>query len=120
MMLVSLFAADGHFQSVPARSVTHGGIRLHPRVTYLPNLMLGPYVPLSDGGVLTMHDRSAYVSYDEGNTWQTRWSFDSRKKLAFSGERALIRTQTGTLICVFLNQALRKWGWDRTSPSAGP
>jgi len=108
------FSATGNFEAVEAGHVTFGGISLHPDVKYLPNLMMGPFVRLADGGILTVDGRSVYVSGEKGNTWQVRWSFDLQGKMAFSAERALIRTRNGTLICVFLNQALRKWGWDST------
>ena len=108
------FSATASFQSVETSHVTFDGIVLDPRVTYLPNLLMGPFVRIADGTILTVNDRSVYASCDEGNSWRVRWSFDREEKMAFSAERALVRTKSGTLICVFLNQALRKWGWDST------
>lgn len=105
------FSAKAHFVPADVCHVSPNGIRLHEKVTWLSNLMLGPFVRVDDG-ILTIEGRSTYISDDGGESWRERSSFDAEEQLAFSPERALIRTTDGTLVCVFMNQTLRTWGWD--------
>ena len=108
------FSATANFVPVELGNVSPNGIWLHPRVRWMSTLRMGPYVTLADGGILTVEGRSILVSRDHGKTWKAVWSFPKGQKMAFSGERAVISTRKGVLVSVFLNQALRKWGWDST------
>jgi len=108
------FSATANFVRVELGNVSPTGIRLHPRVRWMSSLRMGPYAKLGNDAILTVDGRSVFVSHDHGQTWKVVWSFPRGQKMAFSGERAVIRTRKGVLVSVFLNQALRKWGWDST------
>ncbi|HOE12233.1 MAG TPA: sialidase family protein [bacterium] len=98
-----------------------GWIQVEKRVRWMKSLPLGPFVRLPDGGVLGLSDTETLVSRDEGVTWESHPLFGPDRKLEASGERALLRTKSGTIILLFLNMAEAVWGWDaeRSLPKPG-
>ncbi len=66
-------------------------ITIHPLVTELPDLKLGPFVRLSDGSILTVEEKSAFVSRDEGKTWTEIRIFEEGRNSA----RAYVSTDDG-------------------------
>jgi len=95
----------------PARH--QGSIVLDPRLTPLPGLPLGPFVRLSDGGVLTVDETGTLVSYDDGKTWKRRPLFSAGQPFKVRPERALLRTRDGTLLLVFIDDSVRKYSWNK-------
>ena len=79
-------------------------IRLHPKGQRLAGTRQGPYANLPDGSVLAVDSRAALVSKDEGKTWESYPLFADPEKFLARPERALIRTNKGTLVMGFLNE----------------
>jgi len=91
--------------------------RIHPKAHHLPNLPLGPFANLPDGGLLTVENsdaaRHALISTDDAKTWQQIPLFAEPDKFTVSYERALLRTQEGTVIVSFMNSVERSgWNWN--------
>ena len=79
-------------------------IKLHPQGRPLGIRYQGPFVTLGDGGVLAVDKRHAFVSHDEGETWQSYSLFRDTGKFLARPERALVRTKSGMLVMAFLNE----------------
>ena len=99
------------------------GTWLASGVEELPELPMGPFVPLGDGSILTVDTASsAMVSRDEGKTWESRPIFADTAKYAVRPERALLRTPSGVIILAFSNDKEKAaWNWDEAisdSPGA--
>ncbi len=76
------------------------------------DIPMGPFVALGDGRYLTVNERNALVSSDGGETWETSPLFNAGVDHSVRPERALIRTEDGTVILAFMNDAEREWTWD--------
>lgn len=73
---------------------------------------MGPFVRLSDGGILTIDTTTTYISKDEGRTWKEYPVFNQTGKFSISKERALIRTRSGVIILAFINmEEVGKFEW---------
>ena len=107
------FSVTGNLQPLEnLTAITLAGIHLHPTAKYRPDLPMGPFVRAGDGRIISVHNDQVLCSTDEGMTWSGQNPFPEDEKFAFSGERGLIRTHEGVIIGVFMNQALRVWGWN--------
>lgn len=109
-------SATGNLEPYKAPTVPRpevSNIELDPRVEEMPSLPLGPFVRLADGAIMGVDDRDALISNDEGQTWERRPIFTEEQKLRIRPERALLRTQSGTIILAFINQADYRYSWDR-------
>ncbi|MCK5803532.1 MAG: exo-alpha-sialidase, partial [Lentisphaeria bacterium] len=78
-------------------------IRLHPKGQRLTGGRQGPYANLPDDSVLAVGSRAAFISKDEGRTWDSHPLFADPETFSARPERALIRTRKGTLVMGFLN-----------------
>ena len=80
-----------------------GELEIFPTAELLPTDHQGPFVALPDGGILTVENRVAYRSADNGKTWEEFPVFAS-DAFADRTERALIRTKAGVILFAFLNE----------------
>ena len=88
-------------------------IRLEPRVEAMPRIKAAPYTRLADGSALTVEDKHAYITTDNGQTWLDPIPlFPNGPDLKVSNERVLTRTRDGAIIVGFMNLNSRNWGWD--------
>lgn len=91
----------------------------HPKTKQLPSRMMGPFISLANGHILTIEGSSAHESKDGGKTWTATPMFPGQN-IKISNERALIRTREGTLIAVFMNMADFHWKWLDAERRAAP
>ena len=84
----------------------------HSLAKPMPTDKMGPFIRLSNGSILTVHNTETLISTDEGKTWVSRPLFKEGQNFKVSNERALLRTRKGTVVLVFLNLGELKWGWD--------
>ena len=107
------FAPFGTLPPNPAASVDGvQNITIHPNVTEMPGLKLGPFVRLSDGGILTAEERSSLVTYDDGKTWKVYPIFKKDSPFRIKPERVLMRLRSGVILLVLNNWAVEKISWD--------
>ncbi|MBK9170178.1 MAG: exo-alpha-sialidase [Bryobacterales bacterium] len=94
---------------------------LHPKVLPMEHLKAAPYVKLADGSDLTVVETEAFITQDDGWTWQAHPIFAAGERLKVSNERALVRTKSGAIILAFMNIADRHWAWDeaKNAPQEG-
>ncbi|RAJ93110.1 BNR repeat protein [Larkinella arboricola] len=93
---------------------TTTGSWIAPKVEELPDMKMGPFVRLADGGILTVHKTKSLISQDEGKTWTEYPIFSDPEKFEISDERALIRTKKGAIILAFMNLKERsEWNWQK-------
>ena len=87
-------------------------ITRHPLVKPRPDLREADYVRLSDGAILTAKGRDAFVSHDEGVTWQSYpiFSADQDFEMRFG---LLTATRSGAAIVMFVNEREARFSWDR-------
>ena len=83
--------------------VARGVIALTTNVHAQPQLPQGPFVRTAEGVIVGVGPKAALHSRDEGQTWLEQPLFDPTKFEA-SGERALLRTKEGVILCAFLNR----------------
>ena len=88
-------------------------IRLEPRVQAMLQIKAAPYTKLANGSALTVEDKFAYITPDNGQTWLDPIPlFPDGPDLEVSNERVLTRTRDGAIILAFMNLNSRDWGWD--------
>jgi sialidase-1 len=91
---------------------TAGKISYHDKVQEMPEMKMGPFVRLKDGGILTVGETESFISYDEGQSWKTYEIFRYENTWSIRPERALICTREGTVILAFANDLERaNWNW---------
>jgi len=86
-----------------------GPLWLHPKCTKLPTDKQGPFVRLGDGGILAIGTTEAFISNDDGKTWEARPLFQPGQNVTGGGERAMIRTRDGVVILGFMNEKEAVW-----------
>jgi len=85
-------------------------VRLHPKGKVLNTEFIGPYVRNNAGDIVTVEDRSAWISKDEGRSWQAYPLFKSDEWCAYDNHSLCI-TQKGTLVLSFPNIADYHFKW---------
>ena len=88
-------------------------LQLDPRCNPVETELLGPFVKLGDGSILTVKDNAAFVSADGGQTWsepRTMYRGSGTEKPTSSG--VLLRTREGTLVYVYMDMANFKFAWN--------
>lgn len=95
-------------------------ISLHPLVEEMPDLKLGPFVRLPDGGLLTAEEKSSFVSYDNGKTWKEYRIFTEDEPFQIKPERVIMRLNSGTLLLVMNNWAVEKIHWNHKTNKPFP
>ncbi len=125
-MRISRFTAAGNLQPYERPAVRSRrrapAVTAGPRVRNLPaGFPLGPFVRLSDGGILAVAEREAVISRDGGRTWTERHPlFRPETNFRVRPERALLCTHTGTVILAFLDQSRHHYSWDRGTNKPKP
>jgi lysophospholipase L1-like esterase len=99
--------------SARAGSCAPDDVALDPRVTSIPGLPHGPFVRLSDGGIMGVDENNAIVTHDDGKTWVKHPIFKPGAAFKVRPERALLRTRSGAIILIFANDAVLKYSWDK-------
>jgi lysophospholipase L1-like esterase len=67
-------------------------------------------VTTEDGGVLAVGRSNAFVSHDEGKTWQAYPLFRDDEKYEARDERALLKLRDGTVVFAWMNERKRHAG----------
>jgi hypothetical protein len=93
---------------------------LHPKCQPLGRSLLGPFVKLADGSVMTVNEGRVLVSGDGGETWEERKLFDDAGKYGCRAERAVVRTREGTVIVAFMNTKELVFRWDQAKGGPQP
>lgn len=87
-------------------------ITYHEKAQEMPDLPIGPFTRLKDGGILTVDKTKSLISYDEGKSWTPYPIFRYDSTYSIRPERALICTKKGTVILAFANDMERaNWDW---------
>jgi hypothetical protein len=88
---------------------------LDPRLKAMPSATpIGPFIELSDGGVMCVKDDAALVTRDDGKSWTPIGTlFPADRKMKVRPEQALIRMKDGTIVCIFLDDLDKQWKWDK-------
>ncbi len=91
-------------------------VRLHPDVSVLNITKPGPWVLLSDGSILTVHNGYSYISSNNGLTWTTYNVFADvgGMNLVMSGSKSFLQSNTGVIVLVFMNGGEYVWTWDKS------
>lgn len=118
LLLVAAAFATSNLPAAEVDSVeplppSQNGIVLDPRAEPMPNLPHGPFVHLDGGRILGVDGQDAIISGDGGKTWEHHPIFTPDQAFKIRPERALLRTKAGTLILVFINDAVRHYSWDK-------
>ena len=96
---------------------------IHPRCTKLglPPEMLGPFIELGDGSLMTIVDndlkyltplKGARTSTDDGMTWSDTRPIYTGPKPGIPGGGVLLRTLDGVIVLVYVDQSTFRSGWD--------
>lgn len=121
---VEHFSAKGNFLPFrldPAGSVNQvSRITMHPLVEEIPDLKLGPFVRLSDGGILTAEEKSAWITHDDGQKWQEHRIFAEDDPFRIKPERVLMRLKSGVVLLVMNNWAVEKISWNHQTNRPNP
>ncbi|MHB8897156.1 MAG: exo-alpha-sialidase [Thermoguttaceae bacterium] len=96
--------------TVAASATAADSIQMHPGAEALPFDHQGPFVATGDGGVLAVGSSQAFVSRDEGKSWQAYPLFHDNEKYLARDERALLRLRDGTVVFAWMNDRQRSQG----------
>jgi len=88
------------------------GALVHQDVDEIQGLLMGPFVKLDNGNILTVDGTDCVISNDGGKTWQSYPVFDDPENFLISDERAILKTHNGVIILAFMNLKERaNWNW---------
>ena len=88
------------------------GERIHQKAKELPHKLLGPFVKLKDGSIMAADEQCVQISRDGGKTWTSTPIFPEGTKFATFRERAIVQTEKGTIVILFMNAGERCFKWD--------
>lgn len=71
----------------------------------------GPFARNQDFQLVCVHDKNAYVSDDNGNSWQSFEVFSNDAPFSILDSHSILCTQQGTLIVSFFNTAQFHFNW---------
>ena len=92
--------------------ITTNGLWIHNKTTELEGMKLGPFVKLTDEGILTVEENTCFVSYDQGQLWEQYPIFSEPDTYQIRPERALLQTKNGAIILAFMNELeSANWNW---------
>ena len=94
--------------------MSNGTLWTDPRCTQLdlPLGMLGPFIELLDGRLMTASENATQVSEDEGKTWSDPQQIYTGPKPGVPGSGTLLRTREGVIVMLYMDASTFKWGWD--------
>lgn len=84
---------------------------LPPLVPFPADFPTGPFTNLKDGSVMTIVDRDAWISPDDGKTWRKRPMFRD-PKFRLIPEHAAVCLDDGTVVVMFINIGEQKYSWN--------
>ena len=96
--------------SAPAPAVEEAWIE--PRCSKLPFEKLGPFVHLSDGGILCLQGNTASATADGGRTWSEPKPLYDGPPPGVPGNSVAVRTRSGAIVVVFADRSTFQWRWD--------
>jgi predicted neuraminidase len=103
-------------KTIITKKTTVDKIWYHTNAEKIEGLMLGPFIHLDNGNILTVSETKSYISKDKGKTWSTYPIFKSEGSYLIRPERALINTKKGTVILAFANDVEKSnWQWDEVT-----
>ncbi|MDN3687063.1 sialidase family protein [Cyclobacterium jeungdonense] len=98
------------------------GALVPQQVDEIEGMVMGPFVKLDNGNILTVDGTDCIISNDNGKTWERRPVFEQPEKFLISDERAILKTSNGVIILAFMNLKERaNWNWQEAisdSPGA--
>jgi sialidase-1 len=118
LVLSNTFAAERDDVNAPESPTK--GIVLDARVKAMPDLPHGPFIRLEDGRIMGVGKKDALISADEGKTWTRQPIFAADQPFEIRPERALIRTRSGAIILLFINDAVRHYSWNKEKNVPNP
>ena len=85
-----------------------------PRCTVLdlPEGIIGPFVELDDGGLLTVKDGAVRRSHDDGKSWSAPEPIHDGRGPGVPSSGLLLRTQRGVIVLVYVDNSNFYWFWD--------
>ena len=99
-------------QPKPGGRMTSGGLWITDRAEELKIGRRGCYVHLDKGRLLCVAGDTAYVSQDQGKTWEQYSTLvKDDANLAVGVARDVLLTEKGTVIVPFSNGKATKWTW---------
>lgn len=118
LSIVCLLAISGNLKaqqpSPGPGSFTEQGHWIPEVVNEMKGLKMGPFVRLSDGGILTIDSSQSFISHDNGENWTAYTIFKDTARYEIRPERALLRTSSDVIILAFANDRERaNWNWDK-------
>ncbi|NOZ21635.1 MAG: exo-alpha-sialidase [Planctomycetes bacterium] len=89
------------------------GLAIHRSAEHMPSLPAGPFARLNSGRILSIagNPAQAYISNDEGATWNERPLCPAGSNISAPPTGALLCTDTGTAIVAFSNLKEKNWTW---------
>jgi len=91
----------------------------HPICKPLPTDRKGPFLPLSDGSLLTVDAQELSVSHDDGKTWGERTPAAHGQGPTEPASCYLLETAAGTLVMVYLDTKRGKFSWNAQTGEPG-
>lgn len=114
LLILSLCIANSLASSPEGGKVATTGHWIHESIEEMPGLKLGPFTRVDEEKILTVDDKSCFISTDEGKTWQEFPIFAKPEDYQIRPERALICTKKGVVILAFANDKERaNWNWQK-------
>lgn len=105
-------AQHAYLNSENGKSISIGAL-VQPDVDELKGMMMGPFVKLEDGDILTVDGTDCVISGDEGKTWQRYPVFEKPESFLISDERAILKTSNGVIVLAFMNlKEMANWEWN--------
>jgi sialidase-1 len=100
-------------------------LETHPKTRQLPSDLLGPFVQLADGRLLTVDQGAALISANGGKTWTEKHDIAPAqdpycKALKISPERALCRLRDGAIVLAFMNINEQVFEWKEQKSDTEP
>lgn len=95
-------------------------LTFHPKTSPTPTDMLGPFIHLSGGRIMTVERSIMMSSADGGRTWTDKSIFAPGVSFNISRERTLLKTKEGTILLACMNLKERVWNWNSKINEAGP
>ncbi|MBN2605973.1 MAG: exo-alpha-sialidase [Thiotrichales bacterium] len=97
--------------------VTDHSVFLHPAVKPLEHAFNGPFARNQFGQLIWLHRKSAYLSDDEGATWQIFPIFDEDDDFVLNDSHCIALSQDNTLVVSFIYDLYFNWHSKTNKPT---